>query len=44
MDDLKQGLLIPIEDFLNPTSAIQSIAFAWENRHRVAKTIQLRLT
>lgn len=40
MDDLKKGLLIPIEDFLNSTLAIQSISFAWENRQRIAKKIQ----
>jgi colanic acid/amylovoran biosynthesis protein len=43
MDDLKQGLLISIEKFLDPVLACQSIGFAWANRLRIAEQIQENL-
>jgi polysaccharide pyruvyl transferase WcaK-like protein len=43
MSDLKQGLLISIEDFLEPGLAGQSLHFAWENRLRISKQIQKNL-
>jgi colanic acid/amylovoran biosynthesis protein len=43
IDDLKQGLLIPIEDFLDHTLALKSINFAWENRARIAQHIREEL-
>jgi polysaccharide pyruvyl transferase WcaK-like protein len=39
MDDLKQGLLISIKDFLDSVLACQSISFAWKNRDRIAQQI-----
>jgi colanic acid/amylovoran biosynthesis protein len=40
---LEQGLLISIQDFLNPDLACQSIKTIWEKRYKISESIQERL-
>jgi colanic acid/amylovoran biosynthesis protein len=42
-DLLEQGLLISIQDFLNPYLSCQSIQTTWERRYKISESIQEKL-